>query len=304
MSELQDFDLEPTEESQKRGPLTGPMAIAVGVIVLAVIGFFVWRWSQQRRGARAGRRSCTGGRSAGSPRVRCRRRQLRSIFPRWRTATSGCGRWWRSSRLTRSCLAWLATDDLIRRFVVVVDNLAEGVSPRTHLEFLEPEKGFGTRDAQSRVFVDDSAYQRYDNASGCDRLHRCARDRQSLPLGQAPATGGVPGAGLPQQGLRRQAMLEAIDTLLRTPVVDGPIELVPKVSSFEFADPKLEELSDAEKHFLRLGPDNLRKIQAKARAIALEIGLPQARASPRPGDGRQPVTRLRAVVATVEEGAR
>ena len=79
---------------------------------------------------------------------------------------------------------------------------------------------------------------------------------------------------------RREALLEAIDTLLRTPVVEGQIELVPKVSSYEFADPKLEQLSDAEKHFLRLGPDNLRKIQAKARAIALEIGLPQAQLSP------------------------
>ncbi len=70
-------------------------------------------------------------------------------------------------------------------------------------------------------------------------------------------------------------LLQAIDRLLRTPVVDKEIELVPTVSSFEFADPALEDRTDAEKHFLLLGPDNLRTVQEKAWVIALEIGLPQ-----------------------------
>lgn len=278
MSELQDFDLEPTEESQKRGPLTGPMAIAVGVIVLAVIGFFVWRWSQQRgapepveEAAPAVEAPATEGEVP------------EAAAPVDLPSLADSDEWMRAVVAQLSShpelFAWLATDDLIRRFVVVVDNLAEGVSPRTHLEFLEPEKGFGTRDAQSRVFVDDSAYQRYDNLAaviasidvrGTANLYRSVK-----PLLQE----AYRELGYPNKDFDA-TLLEAIDTLLRTPVVEGPIELVPKVSSFEFADPKLEELSDAEKHFLRLGPDNLRKIQAKARAIALEIGLPQAELSP------------------------
>ncbi|MGB6335827.1 MAG: DUF3014 domain-containing protein, partial [Thermoanaerobaculia bacterium] len=153
------------------------------------------------------------------------------------------------------------------------------VSPRTHLEFLEPEKGFGTREAQSKVYVDDSAYERYDKIadviSSVDVRGTANLYRSVKPLLQE----AYRELGYPNKDFD-EALLEAVDTLLRTPVVDGQIELVPKVSSFEFADPKLEGLSDAEKHFLRLGPVNLRKIQAKARAIALELGLPQAQLPP------------------------
>ncbi|TNF70997.1 MAG: DUF3014 domain-containing protein [Acidobacteria bacterium] len=278
MSELQDFDLEPTEESQKRGPLTGPIAIAVGVVVVAVLGFFVWRWSQQRE-VPVPEEEAAPAVEAPAPESEA----AEAVAPVDLPSLADSDEWMRAVVAQLSAhpelFAWLATDDLIRRFVVVVDNVAEGVSPRTHLEFLEPEKGFGTREAMSRVYVDDSAYQRYDKVAdviasvdvrGTANLYRSVKPL----LQEAYRELGYPNKDFDE------ALLEAIDTLLRTPVVEGQIELVPKVSSFEFADPKLEQLSDAEKHFLRLGPDNLRKIQAKARAIALEIGLPQAQLSP------------------------
>jgi HAMP domain-containing protein len=278
MSELQDFDLEPTEESQKRGPLTGPIAIAIGVIVVAVLGFFIWRWSQQRQETEPVEEA--------APAVEAPAAEgeiPESTAPVDLPTLADSDEWMRAVVAQLSAhpelFAWLATEDLIRRFVVVVDNLAEGVSPRTHLEFLEPEKGFGTREDMSRVYVDDSAYQRYDRiadvVSSIDVRGTANLYRSVKPLLQE----AYRELGYPNKDFD-DALLEAIDTLLRTPVVEGQIELVPKVSSFEFADSKLEELTEAEKHFLRLGPDNLRKIQAKARAIALEIGLPQSQLSP------------------------
>lgn len=278
MSELQDFDLEPTEESQKRGPLTGPIAIAIGVIVVAVLGFFIWRWSQQRQETEPVEEAAPAV-EAPAPEGEI----PESTAPVDLPTLADSDEWMRAVVAQLSAhpelFAWLATEDLIRRFVVVVDNLAEGVSPRTHLEFLEPEKGFGTREDMSRVYVDDSAYQRYDRiadvVSSIDVRGTANLYRSVKPLLQE----AYRELGYPNKDFD-DALLEAIDTLLRTPVVEGQIELVPKVSSFEFADSKLEELTEAEKHFLRLGPDNLRKIQAKARAIALEIGLPQSQLSP------------------------
>jgi hypothetical protein len=42
---------------------------------------------------------------------------------------------------------------------------------------------------------------------------------------------------------------------------------------YTFADPKLEALPAVEKHLLRMGPRNMRRIQAKAKALlgALEL---------------------------------
>lgn len=277
MSELQDFDLEPTEESQRRGPFTGPIVIGAAVVVVAILGFLIWKWSQRAAPAEPEEGPATAV-EAPAPEGEVPETTAPVDLP----TLADSDEWMRAVVAQLSShpelFAWLATDDLIRRFVVVVDNVAEGVSPRTHLEFLEPDKGFGTREARSKIYVDDAAYQRYDRLAeviysldvrGTANLYRSVKPL----LQEAYRELGYPNKDFDD------TLLEAIDTLLKTPVVEEPIELVPKVSSFEFADPKLEELSDAEKHFLRLGPDNLRKIQEKARAIALELGLPQAKMS-------------------------
>ena len=46
--------------------------------------------------------------------------------------------------------------------------------------------------------------------------------------------------------------------------------------SYTFADRELEGLSLAQKHLLRLGPDNARRVQDKLRALAraLELEVP------------------------------
>jgi len=69
---------------------------------------------------------------------------------------------------------------------------------------------------------------------------------------------------------------KAIHTLLATPVVDGEIELRPKVVTYAFADPRLEALSPAQRHFLRMGPRNVRLIQGELRALAAALGVPES----------------------------
>jgi hypothetical protein len=167
---------------------------------------------------------------------------------------------------------WLVTPELIRGFVVVVDNVAEGISPANHLDMAAPEGEFGVREADERIFIDSASYDRFDllvdvieslDTEGTAELYVAIR-----PLcQQAYQDLGYPGEDFDGR-LRR-----AIQRVLATPVVDGPIELERKVTAYQFADPALEELSPATKQFLRLGPDNLQRLQAKLRALALAIGL-------------------------------
>ena len=56
------------------------------------------------------------------------------------------------------------------------------------------------------------------------------------------------------------------------------IRLEEKVISYSMAamaDEKLEDLSDAQKHLLRMGPKNTAKIQGKLREIAKALGVPE-----------------------------
>ena len=46
---------------------------------------------------------------------------------------------------------------------------------------------------------------------------------------------------------------------------------------YAYADPRLEGLSPAQKQLLRMGPENVKAIQAKLREIAAVLQIPESR---------------------------
>jgi Protein of unknown function (DUF3014) len=173
---------------------------------------------------------------------------------------------------------WLSADRLVQRFVTAVDNVAEGTSPRPHLLFLAPEASFQTVTRNERVYVDPASYARYDTVAdvvGSLDARRCVElYRRLQPLCEDAYR------ELGHPGRFDEALAKAIHTLLATPVVDGEVEVRPRVVSYTFADPRLEGLSPAQKHFLRMGPRNVRMIQGELRSLAAALGVPESE-SPR-----------------------
>lgn len=167
---------------------------------------------------------------------------------------------------------WLLTPELVRGFVVVVDNIAEGTAPRKHLMMMAPDTAFGVRESDGKVLIDPVSYARFDqivevidslDTAGMAELYQAMR-----PLCQeAYEDLGYPGEDFDA------SLSRAVNRLLATPVVDQPIEIEKKVTAYRFVDPALEELSPAAKQFLRLGPENLQRLQSKVRELALAIGL-------------------------------
>jgi hypothetical protein len=168
--------------------------------------------------------------------------------------------------------AWLATDGLIRNFVVIVANVAEGHTPTQHLKVFAPKERFTVRERQDDIYSDSRSYGRYNgmvtalasvDAQGAARVYTRLKPR----LDDAYRDLGYPGSSFDT------ALKKAIDRLLSTPVVEGDIALVPQGGVYGFADPKLESLTAAEKQLLRTGPGNTRVVQAKLREIVRALGL-------------------------------
>jgi hypothetical protein len=172
--------------------------------------------------------------------------------------------------------AWLTTDRLLRNFAVVAINIAEGKTPTRHLKAVTPQGKFRAKSAATGAYVDPASYARYDtfaeavdalDARGTARLYATLRPR----LVEAYAEQGIPEDKV-------DAVLErAIVHLLETPLVDGEVPLRTKTISYAYSDERLESLSAAQKQFLRMGPRNVRIIQAKLRDLALYLGIPSAR---------------------------
>ena len=68
-------------------------------------------------------------------------------------------------------------------------------------------------------------------------------------------------------------LARAIARVERVPIPDGPLQVVSPKLLYQYADPALESLPDAEKQLLRLGPENARALQQKLAAVATAIGL-------------------------------
>jgi len=176
-----------------------------------------------------------------------------------------------------AALAWLATNGLIRNFTVVVENVADGATPARQLRVLQPAAPFQIAERDGAPFIDARSYQRYDGIAaaaasidppGAARLYATLKPRIDDAYAQL---GHPPGAF--------DATLErAIIALLRTPAIDGPIRVEPKGGiAYQYADPKLEGLTAAQRHLLRTGPQNVRTIQSALRQIALALGIPSER---------------------------
>lgn len=168
--------------------------------------------------------------------------------------------------------AWLKGKDLIRKFVAAVDNIANGQSPRIQVDFFTPLGKFDVVKKDGRFFIDPRSYERYNLVSdvfisldtkSCLRLFRGLK-----PLFQD----AYKELGYPTEDFN-DTLIRAIEELLRVPVVDAPVEVEKKVVSYGFVDEELEGLSPAQKHFLRMGPENVQVIQTKLREAALGLGL-------------------------------
>jgi hypothetical protein len=182
--------------------------------------------------------------------------------------------------------AWLTTDNLIRNFTAVVHDVSAGMTPARRLSVLAPERSFRPVDRDGDLRIDAESYTRYNSladavasvdAAGAARLYATLKPR----IEEAYTEQGFPNQPFDQ------TIERAIVHLLQTPIVsDTPVVEPRGADVFAYADPRLESLSSAQKHLLRMGPRNVRVVHEKLREIAIALGIDAARLPPAATTGR------------------
>ncbi len=157
---------------------------------------------------------------------------------------------------------WLIPDQLIRKFVAAVDNIAEKEDPIAHIRHLSPPTRFQAMGPRNALVADPKSYRRFDAfASVAASIDATAAARLYLNLSplfdDAYAELGHP------KGEFHQTVVRALAHLLATPASPRRFDLVRQKLSFAFADPRLEALAPAQKMMIRMGPENRAKVQAK-----------------------------------------
>ncbi len=161
---------------------------------------------------------------------------------------------------------WLAPDNLVRRFVAAVVNIAHEETPRPHVGFLAPPGDFRVAESHGKIIIDPKSYTRYDRIvevfSSLDTAAGLRLYQSMKPLFDEAYTDlGYPAGDFEPD------LLKAIDRLLETPIPAGEVRVKKRITNYRFSDPMLEDLSPVEKHLLRMGPANAREVKKKLQVV-------------------------------------
>ena len=149
---------------------------------------------------------------------------------------------------------WLATDDLVRQLAAAIDKASQGDNPAGGFMELAPRSRIMVTRRGARHTLDPEGYRRYNglvttvttlDASAVARIYKTIRPR----LNEAYQNMGHPGGNVDA------AVQQALDLLLETPIVKGPVLLVEGAGArWAYADPNLEGLTPTQKQLVRMGP--------------------------------------------------
>ena len=164
-----------------------------------------------------------------------------------------------------SLLGYLVDEQLVRRAVVLVENISRGQYPQTALPYKPIVDDMQVSSDDGRLFTMEAAsYTRFDAAVAAfvalDTEQTVGLYRLLSPLlQQAYAEIGFRDAEF------EQALIKAIDAVLSAPEIEGPFQLVKPSVMYLYADTRLEELANMNKQLIRLGPENSARLKAKLR---------------------------------------
>ena len=165
----------------------------------------------------------------------------------------------------------LPGDQLIRKFVAVLDNAAAGRFSLTLLGDLSINGIFIAREIEKGVFeIDFRSYQRFNfvtdvfysiNASRAAELYRLAKPLINAAYKELGYL----------EGDFDKIFFLALENIVKTPDFPQRVLLKRPVVMYEYIDPEYEALSAFQKQILRTGPRNSKLIKKKAREIEFAL---------------------------------
>jgi hypothetical protein len=169
--------------------------------------------------------------------------------------------------------SYVLHDRLLRRFVLAVNAIAGGYSPADEIEFLRPVKPFIVREDEERLVIASGSFRRYDavadvftslDTDGAIEIYRRFGPRLEAIYQEV---------GWANDDFDTR-LREAVDHLLEVEAPEGQVEVEQRAIVYAYAEDRFENLTGAQKHFLRMGPGNVAAIQTKLRELRDRMGWP------------------------------
>jgi len=166
----------------------------------------------------------------------------------------------------------LLHDDILRNTVVFVENFSKGYFISKFSPMLAPKNKFSVLSKGQDLIIDAKSYQRYDHYA--DYIYSVdSKAFVQYYLSLKPTIDEFYAEISTPNSTFDDALSKSISMVLDTPVIYNEIEVNSPSVMYLYNDPKLENLNDAQKLLLRMGPQNLAKIKHKLRSIQAELSI-------------------------------
>ena len=158
-------------------------------------------------------------------------------------------------------LELLTSEELIRRFVVFVENVSQGSLPQLEYPVRRLQQPMAVREVDANLFeMQTVSYQRYtpliDALTAVDPDQAVAIYRILRPLFQE----SFAEIGYPNRSFD-EVLIRAIDNVVGAQTAEGPFQLVKPKVMYVYADAGIESMTPVEKQLLRMGPQNAEKLK-------------------------------------------
>ena len=165
----------------------------------------------------------------------------------------------------------LAEDQIVRKFVVFVENISRGEFPQTGLPYKNLGQEMPVINIDENLFeMGEESHARFDEViqvfTELDVDASIALYRTLSPLFQQAYA---------EIGFRNTSFDDtlgrAINNVLRTTNMEGPYQLVKPSVMYLYADAEIENLLEVHKQLIRIGPDNTSVLKAKLREFVTQL---------------------------------
>ena len=160
----------------------------------------------------------------------------------------------------------LKSSQLVRDAVVIIENLRNGTLVRERTVVQRPDGRFRVLEIDGELYIDEQTYQRYDALVDWFVSLEEQALVENYELFKPLMNEAFADIGYPDSDMT-DAVYEAIDVLLDTPVPESLVQVKDDEVMYTYADPAYESLPPAQKQLLRMGPDNIERIKSKLREI-------------------------------------
>lgn len=168
---------------------------------------------------------------------------------------------------------WFSADQLIRKYVVIANDFAQGSRISKHMSLLRFSEPFVVeQQGENGLYISSKSFARYNklaqtvqaiNTKAAVAVYQKFRPLMLQVFAEF---------SYPKDFTLETIVEKAAGEIIATPLVEGQISLIRPSTLYKFADPKLEALNAVQKQMIRMGPENTKIIQNKCREFLVELG--------------------------------